>query len=114
MGIVVEYNPDLALRNVAEFHAGNRKEAECIPEKLVVGQTYSFLKKDQRLYWLHGELPLLETQGNQVLSRPKASIIILDATHYLEAGEVWTKGRYKVVEVFNDDKTHFNGFEKVN
>jgi hypothetical protein len=25
----------------------------------------------------------------------------------LEKGEIWTKGKYRVVEVFKDDKIHF-------
>lgn len=113
MGIKVEYNPDLALRNISEFHRGNRKIEECVPENLEVGKTYPFLKKEQRLYWLYGEIPLIETKGNEVLSRPKASIIILEATHFIENNEVWTRGRYKVVEVFKDDKIHFESFYKV-
>jgi hypothetical protein len=113
MGIQVEYNPDLALRNYDEFKTGQRKIEECLPEKIFEGKVYDFLKKDQRLYWLHGELPLLETKGNQKLSLPIASIIILEATHMLIDGEVWTKGKYKVVEIFNDNKAHFNGFTKI-
>ena len=80
------------------FIAGNRKIEECIPELIEVGKTYSFLKKGQRNYWLFGELPLLETRGNQDLSRPKASIIILEATHFLDDGKLYTKGKYKVWE----------------
>ncbi|HBE90896.1 MAG: hypothetical protein A3E37_00380 [Candidatus Andersenbacteria bacterium RIFCSPHIGHO2_12_FULL_46_9] len=76
MGIQVEFNPDLALRNIAEFRAGQRKEEECIPENLKAGETYPFLKNGQRLYWLHGEIPLLETAGEGKLSRPKASVVI--------------------------------------
>lgn len=110
MGIRVEYNPDLALRNIEEYKKGNRKIEECIPEKLEEGEVYDFLKKDQRLYWLHGETPLLETRGNQVLSRPKASIIILEATHFLNNGEVFTRGKYKVKEVFKDDEIKFEAF----
>lgn len=113
MGIKVEFNPDLALRNISEYKNGNRSEEECIPEDLTIEQTYGFLKKDQRNYWLFGELPLLETQGNQVLSSPKASIIILEATHFIKNGEVYTRGRYKVVEVFQDSRAHFNGWQKV-
>src|SRR3989339_943721 len=113
MGIKVEFNPDLALRNISEYENGKRSMEECIPKDLQVGQTYDFLKKDQRNYWLLGELPLLETQGNQVLSNPKASIVILEATHFLKDGEVFTKGKYRVTEVFNDGKTHFNGWQKV-
>jgi len=113
MGIKVEFNPDLALRSFEEFKNGNRKKEECLPEVLTANQVYDFLKRDQRNYWLMGELPLLETKGNQVLSRPKASIIILEATHFLQDGEVWTKGKYKIVEVFDDSKCHFDGFSKI-
>lgn len=113
MGIAVEFNPDLALRNISEFKNGKRKEEECIPEKLEKGKVYDFLKHGQRNYWLFGEVPLVETKGNQVLSRPKASVIILEATHFTENGEIFTKGKYKVVEVFNDGKIHFEGFDKI-
>ncbi len=114
MGIKVEFNPDLALRNIAEFKNGNRKLEECIPENLEAGKVYPFLKKEQRLYWLYDEIPLLETQGNQVLSRPKASVIILEAIHFLKDGEVFTRGTYRVAEVFNDDKVHFDGYARIN
>ena len=113
MGIITEYNPDLALRNISEFKEGRRKEEECIPENLKAGEIHSFLKKGQRNYWLEGEVPLLETKGDQKLSRPMASIIILEATHFLEKGEVYTKGKYKVIEVFGDNKIHFEGFNKL-
>ncbi|MBI4896146.1 MAG: hypothetical protein HY832_01215 [Candidatus Aenigmarchaeota archaeon] len=116
MGIQTEYNPDLALRNSDEFKKGNRKKEECIPESIKVGQIYEFLKRGQRNFWIEGEIPLLETKGNQQLSKPLASIIILEATHFILNGAPWTKGTYKVVEVFdtNDDRIHFNGFSKVN
>lgn len=115
MGIQTEYNPDLALRNISEFKNGNRKKEECIPENLKTGQIHKFLKKGQRNYWFEGEIPLLETKGNQQLSRPIASIIIIEATHFLLNGELYTKGKYKVVEVFdpNDSKIHFEGFAKI-
>lgn len=114
MGIKIEFNPDLALRNISEFKNGNRKIEECIPENLEVGEMYSFLKNEQRNYWFFGEIPLVETKGNQILSRPKASIMILESTHLIDNGQVWTKGRYKVVEVFHDDKIHFEGFDRIN
>ena len=103
MGIQVEFNPDLALRDISEFKAGRRKIEECIPEELETGEVYDFLKKDQRNYWLHGEIPLIETKGSEILSRPKASIIILEATHFLQDGKVYTKGKYKVVKVLNNE-----------
>lgn len=113
MGIKVEFNPDLALRDISEFKNGNRKIEECIPENLKVGKVYEFLKKDQRNYWLFGEIPLIETKGNEILSRPKASIIILEATHFLENEEIYTKGRYKVVNVISDGETYFECFDKI-
>ncbi len=113
MGIQVEFNPDLALRNIAEFKNGNRREGECIPENLEVGKIYPFLKEGQRNYWFGGELPLVETKGSQNLSRPKASILILEAIHFIENGKVYTKGKYKIVEVFKDDKIHFDGYTKI-
>ena len=109
MGIQVEFNPDLALRNISEFKAGKRKSEECVPESLEEGKVYDFLKKGQRLYWLHGELPLLETKGNQELSKPIASIIILEAIHFLDNGQNFTKGRYKVIKIIKEGKIYFNG-----
>ena len=49
MGIAVEFNPDLALRDISEFKAGRRKIEECIPEKLEVGKVHDFFKKEQRI-----------------------------------------------------------------
>jgi len=112
MGIQVEFNPDLALR---AFGTPGREEEECLPEKLEVGRVYSFLKKGQRNYWIEGEVPLLETKGNQDLSRPLASIVILEATHFLRNGDVWTKGHYEVREVYDcdDPRIHFEGYKKL-
>ena len=113
MGIKVEYNPDLALRNIEEYKAGRRKIEECFPESITEGQVYDFLKRDQRNYWFFGEIPLIETKGSEVLSRPKASIIILEATHFALDGEMWTRGKYKVIEVFVDKDVHFECFDKM-
>ena len=119
MGIVVEFNPDLALR---EFGTEGRDSKECLPERLVAGEVYEFLKKGQRLYylsdsewWSKGELPLCKTSGMEKLSRPLASVKILEAMHFLKDGIVWTKGKYKVVEVFdeNSEKINFEGCKRV-
>lgn len=113
MGIQAEYNPDLALRNISEFRAGRRKLEECVTERLETGRIYDFLKKGQRLFWLSGEIPLRETDGKK-LSRPLASVIILEATHFLIKGETWTKGKYKVIKILSNSKNiYFEGFEKV-
>jgi len=113
MGIQVEFCPDLALRDISEYKAGRRKEDECIPEPLEKGGEYSFLKKGQKNYWLFGELPLRETKGGGVLSDPKASIVIVEATHFIEGDEIYTKGRYKVIELIPEGKMYFNGYEKI-
>ncbi|MCL4360078.1 hypothetical protein M1555_02380 [Patescibacteria group bacterium] len=114
MGIVVEYNPDLALRDHSEFTRGRRNREECVPKQLTAGRVYAFAKLGQRNYWLMGEIPLLVTHGDQKLGLPIASIQILEATHRLRGGSVWTVGKYKVIEVYKPgDKTiHFNGFAK--
>jgi len=114
MGIQVEFNPDLALRNISAFKNSERKKEECVPDPLEEGKVYEFLKKGLRNYWLDGELPLVETTGNQKLSRPIASIVMLESTHFKEDNEHWTRGKYKVIEVFHDDKIHFNAMEKIN
>jgi hypothetical protein len=113
MGIKVEFNPDLALRNIEEFKAGRRKKEECISENLVAGKVYDFLKKDQRNYWMRGEIPLVETKGEEKLSRPKASIQIMEATHFLQDEEMWTKGKYRVIEIFHDKDIKFEGLWRV-
>jgi hypothetical protein len=110
MGIVVEFNPDLALRDIGEFKAGRRQEAECVPSVLEAGKKYLFLKRGQRNYWLQGELPLVETKGNQELSKPLASIVIEEVVHKMIDGEVWTRGVYRVVKVLDQDEMYFNGF----
>ena len=122
MGIRVDFNPDLALRNIREFKEGRRKKQECIPEDIKNGEVYEFLKKGQRLYWLsddefwhNGEMPLCETAGDEKLSRPAASIRMIEVTHFLDGEEVWSKGKYKVIELFDKDdpKIHFEGYKRV-
>ena len=112
MGIPIEFNPSLALR---KYKTTDRHKEECIPEDLEAGKDYSFLKEGQRFFWLKGEIPLLETKGNQQVSRPLASIRILEATHFILNGEVYTAGKYLVNEVYNpeDPTIHFEGLEKI-
>jgi len=112
MGILIEFNPDLCLRNIAEFKADRRRIEECIPEPLEVNKIYDFLKEGQRCYWLEGELPLLETKGMGNLSEPKASVIILEVTHIKENNKTYTKGRYKVVKTISKGEVYFNGCNK--
>lgn len=122
MGIKIEFNPDLALRNFREFEKGKRKRSECVPRNLKKGRVYDFLKSGQRLFWLNndpfwkrGQIPLCETKGKEKLSRPLASIKILEATHFLRGKEVWTRGKYKVIDIFDrkDEKIHFEGLKRI-
>lgn len=113
MGIQVEFNPDLALRNISEHKAGRRKLEECVPKPLKEGKIYEFLKRGQRCYWFDGEFPLVETIGNQKLSRPLASVEILEATHCKINGEVYTKGKYRILAVFQDDEIHFENLTRI-
>jgi len=99
MGICVEFNPDLALRNISHYDDGTRLFKECIPRDLEEGRVYEFLKSGQRNYWLEGEIALLETAGQGRLSDPLASIVMLEATHFVKDGEVWTRGKYRVERV---------------
>ena len=112
MGIQLEFNPDLALRNISHYQRGERSLEECVPELLEVGKVYHFLKAGQRAYWMLGEFPLVETQGDQKLSRPLASIVMLEATHFLREEDVYTKGKYEVRAVFDphDPTVHFEGW----
>lgn len=84
---------------------------------LVAGDIHEFLKKGQRNYYLlHDEpVPLIRTGGNQTLSRPYAAIRILEATHFNLDGEVWTRGKYQVLSVYDvlNPTIHFEGFQSV-
>jgi hypothetical protein len=113
MGIIVEFNPDLALRNITAIEKDHRKPEECIPVPLTAGKNYDFLKHGQRFYWLHDELPLVETQGEGILSPPIASVIILEVTHFKENGGIMTKGKYQVIKVLKPGEIYFNGINKI-
>ncbi len=112
MGIKVEFNPDLALR---AFGTAGRLETECLPRRLIRGQTHHFLKEGQRNYWLEGEIPLLETKGNQNLSRPLASITILESTHFIKDNLPYTRGMYKINKVYNQKskRVHFESYKRI-
>lgn len=114
MGISVEFNPDLALRDYSLYKSGKREKGECLPARIEKGKIYNFLKSGQRNYWLEGELPLLKTEGNQKLSRPLASIKIIEATHMLINNAPYTKGKYKVIDVFglNSPEIHFESYKR--
>ncbi len=47
------------------------------------------------------------------LSKPKASILILEATHFRENNKNYTKGSYQVVKIIPDGEIYFNGINKI-
>jgi len=114
MWILVEYNPDLALRDISFYKKWERKVEECVPENLEVWKIYNFLKSWQRNYYLldNEPVPLIKTDWNQNLSRPYASIKILEATHFNENWEIFTRWKYKIIAIFNvnDPTIHFEWF----
>ncbi len=96
IGIKVEFNPDLALRNISEFNNGNHKIEECEPEHLEKGKVYQFLKTDQRQYCMVCQSPLVETKDGGKLSKELAAVRIIEVTHFFDdTGKVWTKGKYR-------------------
>lgn len=122
MGIITEFSPELALKNISQFKEGKKKQEECIPENMKAGKIYDFLKKGQRVYWFNddpfwggGQQPLAETSGDGRTSRPVASIKMIEATHFLDNGELCTKGKYKVIKIFdiNDKKIHFESCRRI-
>jgi hypothetical protein len=112
MGIKVEFNPDLALRSIAEFKAGRRKKEECVPARLALGKMYPFLKSGQRLYNIGSKTPLLVTKGNENLSEPVAAIRILEVRHILKGKEIFTEGTYIVDRVLDNGWVGFGGYGK--
>jgi len=71
-----------------------------IPEKLIIGETHIFVEKGQNNYWLKGYVRLCELNEEEV-SSPLASIKILETTHFISDGEVCTRGKYKIKEVYS-------------
>jgi len=60
--------------------------------------------------------PLVVTIGGGKLSKELAAVRILEVTHFFdEDGKVWTKGKYRVEEVFEkeDKRIHFQNCTRV-
>lgn len=43
----------------------------------------------------------MQIEGNQQLSRPLASIVILEATHFRDKRRIYTRGIYRVEKVLD-------------
>lgn len=103
MGVPVEFNTVLALRDRRMSGDVSRATDELLPETLAKGDEHAFTKRGQRIYRLDVEIPLVVTHGNHDISRPLAAVVILEATHVLRDGAYWTIGRYRITEVFSSD-----------
>lgn len=101
LGFSVEFNDKLALRPFIEYQNGKRKREECI-DQLLQCSTYEFLKSDRRVFPLHENIPLVITAGEQRFSEPLALVQILEYTHAISDGKIYTRGRYKVEQLLVD------------
>ena len=104
MEIKADFESALVLHNVREFVLDKRKFDECIPENLKEDREYGFLVPGQRNYWLLGKFPLHEKQdppvgGVSVSEDPRAIINIYEVTHFIDNGQIFTKGKYKILQV---------------
>ncbi len=92
----VEFNDCLALR---ASNTSNKREEECIHEKMKQGDIYDFTKHGWRVFPQEHEIHLVITNGNETLSAPIAHVTIMRATHYLEKSEMRTTGAHKVEKI---------------
>lgn len=99
-GFAIEYNTVLALR---KFGSLEKESPACLPEKLEIEKSYKFWKRGYRVYSLGQEIPLVETDGEQRLSSPIATIEITETTQKILIGvlpqHMYTKGKYQVKKV---------------
>lgn len=117
MGISLEVHFELALYPYKIMP--HRAQEECLPKKIEIGKTYTFIHREQGIYLLMQEIPLLSRNGKE-LSRPFAAVRIHEVTHFLPNNsnprEVWTRGNHEVTEIYypDDAEVHFEGMRKIN
>ena len=49
------------------------------------------------------------------MGKPIANVMILEAKHFLKENVMFTKGKYKVIDVFdpNDETPKFDGLDRI-
>ncbi len=88
---------------LAPFGTKRKKESECLPEKLEARKQYSFLKNGQLCFWLKSSIPLKKIEKDGKTSKPLASVVILDETHFMGPSErIYTAGTYFIKEVYGE------------
>lgn len=102
MGIKVEYNDVLALR---EWGDPERAEVETIPLELKEGETYDYQKNDYRIFPLKKPIPLVQTKGGQNFEKVVALVSIQNITVEADpmGDRIITFGQYRVVRILNQD-----------
>jgi hypothetical protein len=104
MEIKPEFESELRLYNVREFVKDKRKFDECIPENLKEGREYGFLLPGQKFFGLLGKFPLIEINEDE--KKPgvtRATVNLLEVTHFTGDKNVFTKGKYKIVRVMDKE-----------
>lgn len=114
MGIKVEFNTDLTLR---AHGTEDRSRIECLPKVLKKGDTYRFLKEEQRIYNIEDKIPLKETTGNQQVSQTLVEITIIELTHFIHDKKPYTKVFYRIIETYPEGEKknveNLGFFEKI-
>lgn len=99
MGVPVEFNAVLALRDAAESINEQRHVDEYLPDHPKVGQEYGFRKCGQRIYQLGVPLSLLTTAGDNKTMQKVGTAVIIEARHIMEEDHVLTIGRYRILKL---------------
>lgn len=98
----ITYNTDLALYSFSQFQFGERREEECLPADLQVGEAYPFLKMGHRNYEIGGLVTLLEMEPDEVLFRMRAEVEIVESFYVIEDDQSLTRGTYRVTQLITD------------
>jgi hypothetical protein len=103
MELTPTFESELALWNIREFVTDKKKFDECIPENFKEGREYNFLLEGQKFFGLFAKFPLVEIGGNSNgMNNTRALINIIEVTHFLDNGKLFTKGKYRILRVVSD------------
>lgn len=79
------------------FDSCDRPIEQCIPEEIINGEIYRFIKYGQLVFNLKRNISLTENREGGT-SNQVALVKILESTHYLEGDMPWTKGTYRIIK----------------
>jgi hypothetical protein len=91
---VITYNSDLALRPASRSKTA--RTGEHLPEELLLGGVYPFIKNGHRNFQIGSLITLLEIHQGEVLFRFRAQVRITEASFIIENGQSHTIGKYRV------------------